>query len=688
MKKKISRSVALKLTTTVLAVVLIGTAITVGVSRYISAEMLTKEILSGTQNETVSQAYIIDNWLSSQMAGVEMLAHVITVHEDMTSDELLEIFTAYVDQREYYLDVYMGFPDATMISGDGWEPDLSVWRAYERPWYQLALANPGEVVVTTPYVDSATNSLVITVSRTIYHGDRLKGVLAADIFIDELQAVVGAITLNDTGYAILLGADGSIYAHPGGYRPTVGGDGLTKFTNIREINGGAYATIWDEISGRQSGIVFNAGGSEYLAFHAVYSTGWQLVAVLPQSVITAPNFRVTAIVAPIALVAMLIVAIIINQFIKRTVVKPLTLMAAFLGKAAKTGDLSLQPQDIETIGTFAKSEDELGRCIESTAAFVGRVTEVAKVLESVSNNDLTTQIELLSDKDSMGISLKRMLANLNEMFAGINAASEQVATGSHQIADSAQALADGTSQQAATVEELSAAISQASQKTKGSAENARRAATLAEAIKDSAQKGSAQMDDMTQSVREISKASQDIGKIIKVIDDIAFQTNILALNAAVEAARAGQHGKGFAVVADEVRNLAAKSADAAKDTSGLITNSIEKAALGSRLADQTAESLAEIVKGIDDSSQIVGEIAESSGEQSREIADLNHSIENLTQVIQQNSASSEENAATADQLSGQSRVLQELVSRFKLSQTSQSGSSAKRSASGFALSGD
>jgi len=372
----------------------------------------------------------------------------------------------------------------------------------------------------------------------------------------------------------------------------------------------------------------------------------------------------------IIIVAVLVLAVAVALFfafyLNGMISKPLIVFTNFMNKAGTTGDITLGREDAQLIEEYGKSKDELGQCISGAATFIQHVTTIATELESVSKGDLTAELHILSDKDVMGISLQHVVDNLNTMFTEINQATMQVSAGSKQIADGGQALAQGSTQQAAAVEQLSAEISSIAEKTRENAGKAGKAAALAGTIKQSAEKGSNQMDEMIAAVKDINAASQSIGKIIKTIDDIAFQTNILALNAAVEAARAGQHGKGFAVVADEVRSLASKSAEAAKDTGDLIANSIDKAELGARIAGETAASLVEIVTGINESTQIVGDIAISSEEQSVGIQQINVGIDQVAQVVQQNSATAEESAAASEEMNAQSAILERLVAQFQL----------------------
>jgi methyl-accepting chemotaxis protein len=382
---------------------------------------------------------------------------------------------------------------------------------------------------------------------------------------------------------------------------------------------------------------------------------------------TADNISLFVIIIQISVIVLAVfAAVMIAISTSKGISKPISFITKILKAISSEGRTSFTDKEWKTQKDIASGKDETAECAEYLGNVAISLNGVSKVLERVADGDLTIEHKAMSNDDIISYSIIKMVGNLNNMFGAINEASDLVSHGANQIADASQNLALGSTEQAATVEELSASIAEVSSKTKANAERANDAATLSESIKINAEKGSRQMSEMTEAVSEINQASQDISKVIKVIDDIAFQTNILALNAAVEAARAGEAGKGFAVVADEVRNLASKSAAAAKETGTLIENSMKKAELGTSIASETASSLAEIVAGINKSTDLISEIAESSEEQSIAIEQINEGIIQVSEVVQTTSATAEECAASAEELNAQSTVLTEQVSKFSL----------------------
>jgi methyl-accepting chemotaxis protein len=301
--------------------------------------------------------------------------------------------------------------------------------------------------------------------------------------------------------------------------------------------------------------------------------------------------------------------------------------------------------------------------------FIGKpLNKLIEVANKMAEGDLDVEIEA-STKDEVGLlgqAFKRMNDHLNEVMSQINSASEQVASGAKQVSDSSMELSQGATEQASSIEQLTASIEEISSQTKNNASNAANANELAVLAQQDAAKGNERMAEMLKSMEDINESSSNISKIIKVIDEIAFQTNILALNAAVEAARAGQHGKGFAVVAEEVRNLAARSADAAKETTALIEGSIKKVEGGTKIATETADALNKIVDGVAKVASLVNDITIASNEQASGIAQINQGIVQVSQVVQTNSATSEESAAASEELSSQAELLSKTVRRFKL----------------------
>ncbi|MDF2595570.1 MAG: putative sensory transducer protein [Clostridia bacterium] len=368
----------------------------------------------------------------------------------------------------------------------------------------------------------------------------------------------------------------------------------------------------------------------------------------------------------ILVVAGVLIAIILGVFISRIISKPVNKMVEAANKLA-IGDVDVNVQ--------ADTKDEIGSLAESFGRMIANIRGQAMAAERIASGDLTIEVAVKSENDLLGKKLAEMVKRNNEVLTNIASASEQVAAGSKQVSDSSIALSQGATEQATSVEELTASLEEISSQTDLNAKNANQANELAETAKSNAVQGNTQMQEMLQAMEAINESSANISKIIKVIDEIAFQTNILALNAAVEAARAGQHGKGFAVVAEEVRNLAARSANAAKETTDMIEGSIKKVEGGTKIARETADALSKIVGGIEKVANLVNNIAIASNEQASGIGQINQGIMQVSQVIQTNSATSEESAAASEELSSQAGLLKEMVNKFKLKQNVKSYSS-------------
>ncbi len=333
--------------------------------------------------------------------------------------------------------------------------------------------------------------------------------------------------------------------------------------------------------------------------------------------------------------------------------------------AARKGELSYQIDTKGYEGAFLDVVDGLNGALQAIDL---PLREMGDVLGAMAKGDLTARMQKEYQGSYQGIKLaiNSSLSSISDLMREITEASEQVEQSAVEIANGAMALSQGSTEQASSIEELSATVTEVASQTKRNAGNASKASQLAETAQQSAGKGNGQMTTMLTAMKQINDASANIAKIIKVIDDIAFQTNILALNAAVEAARAGQQGKGFAVVAEEVRSLAARSAEAAKETTAYIEETISRVADGSRIAEGTAQSLREIVDQVGHASELVDGIAIASNEQADGIYQINIGIEQVSRVVQTNSATSEESAAASGMLREQATRLNRMVSRFKL----------------------
>ncbi len=349
----------------------------------------------------------------------------------------------------------------------------------------------------------------------------------------------------------------------------------------------------------------------------------------------------------------LVVTFLIWLLINRKIVRPLRAvvhMVDEMGRGNLDQRLNLQPCD--EIGQLACDMDKFADSLQN---------EILTAFNRLAEGDFTFKATGL-----IANPLSKANQGLSETIQAVLQSSQKIASDTLQVSATSTSLADGATKQAAALEEISASMHLMNQQTTSNTQNAEKVNQLSSAAKIAAEKGDQQMQAMVSAMAEINEAGQNISKIIKVIDEIAFQTNLLALNAAVEAARAGQHGKGFAVVAEEVRNLAARSAKAASETTALIQGSVEKTKNGAAIADQTAIALKDIYQGVVQVSDLVDEIAAASNEQAQGVSQANEGLNQLNAVNQASTASAEETAAVAEELSGQTRFLQQMLERFKI----------------------
>lgn len=380
-------------------------------------------------------------------------------------------------------------------------------------------------------------------------------------------------------------------------------------------------------------------------------------------------YRTATFLMGAVIVAIIFVGVILSFVIVRLIKTPISEIENAAIKMAE-GDLDVK------ISYTAK--DELGVLAAQVRRLLHKLQVIIddenKFLAKMAEGDFT--VDSVCEEEYTGgfhpllVSFRGIAERLNDTMRQISQSSSRVANEAEQVSNGAQALAQGSTEQASSVQEFAATINEISNKVKLNADHAQQANETAGSVSTKMNVSNEKMQQMMQAMGDISSCSSEIGKIIKTIEDIAFQTNILALNAAVEAARAGTAGKGFAVVAEEVRSLASKSAEASQDTAALIENSLKAVENGTRIADQTAQSLLQAVNDVNEMTDIIGQISEASRDQAYAISQIMLGIDQISSVVQTNSATAEESAAASEELSTQSHLMKGLVERFKLKSNS------------------
>lgn len=638
-----------------LAVILfIGLAIgiTVGILNYRAAISEMESIIT---TSATTYAKSVANEIKLMKLDIEEVAGEIAESGSTVSESRLnEIFEEASAKTDYgYFEIYDG--DGVSTSGKS---------IADTEYFQIAKS--GVTYMTGPRFTEDGQSFEVIVATKL-PGGRQDGVLVGSIGLDVFTKIASSFNLSGSGYGYFLDKEGSIIVHPD---YNIVRDFVTDPVAAKQSDAGKAVSgfVEDVKRGNSGSYTYDYKGQmRFVAYRPIENTdGWSLAIIALYDDMLKDFYSMLRTIIIICAV-MLLIGSAFCVAIATTISRPIVDVTERL-KLLAAGDLHTPVKVIRKRDETGVLSTALKTTIDNLNLYIN---DIALTLGSIADKNLRieSRSEYRGDFEPIRESLDKIVDSLNRALLQVRESAQKVSSGSLQVDYNAQALSQATTEQAATVEELAATIATISEKIRVSEESAKTADVLSSEAADDVIKGNEYMQHLLGAMKDITESSQEISKINKVIEDIAFQTNILALNAAVEAARAGEAGKGFAVVADEVRNLAQKCAEAARSTNALITSSLETVEKGAELTDETASALTIIVEKVRRVEKLIDDIALAASEQTIAVESINEGMSQIALVTQNNSASAQEGAAASEELREQAEVLKSIVEAFTLEES-------------------
>ncbi|WP_343337887.1 hypothetical protein TPELB_32540 [Terrisporobacter petrolearius] len=605
--------------------------------------------------------------MAIQMAGNTSVRQVLTEatrenYKDKSSFKDTYKYLGFVAEKDEQISTayVCSAKDTLAFDGTSWVSDKDYDLKSKKYWFSNEEDIKNGYIITDPFEDVISGNMIVSFAAPVYSldGKEIVGVAALDIQLDTLSNKIASTETNygKDAYTMLVSRSGQVLA-------SKDNDKLLK--NVSQI--GFDETMLKEVENPSKKVIkyTENGQTRYGIVNATRDAGLKTIFSISEdryNALVKKEKKDMMLVYGLAIIILLVVI----YFVTKSIVSPIQKLMEVTEDLAE-GNLDAEI-DIDNNDETGKLAESMKKLVTRLNEYIVYIDEIAESLNRFSTGDLN--IDLKQDYDGEFEKIKDSLIQLSEIFkhtiGQIIETSENVALGSREIATASQVLADGALYQANTTEELTSTVNDLSDRVSKNAENALGAADQIKSVGELSNLSNDQMQKMMEAITEINNKSSEIGKVIKVIEDIAFQTNILALNAAVEASRAGEAGKGFAVVADEVRNLATKSADAAKETTHLIEESIKAVENGNKIANKTGEMLVEVLQGVSESVKLIDEISDESSEQATALKQTLEGIEEISNVVQTNVSTSEESSAASNDLSKQAEDLRAIASQFKI----------------------
>ncbi|MCI8378554.1 MAG: methyl-accepting chemotaxis protein [Lachnospiraceae bacterium] len=610
----------------------------------------SEEILRTTADKTLQETKA---WMNQTLTMLQTQRDTIQ-YEDMDIPQMKKYIKHTAGKNDAYpAGLYVALTDgslyhASFVPG----PDFN---ALVKSWYLDGLDSEN-FILGDVYFDEDSQSYVVGASGVLKDGKgKVRGVAAADVYLNSISDIVSNIKIEDTGGIFLVDTrTDTIIGHR---------DEALVGEKLSETDG-MYSYAEKQIQAGKMGL--NTYKNNYIEIAEVPGSSWAAVAYVSRTEVLSELNDLTQTMVKVSVIAILVLTLLVVIQIRRIIGKPVKELNLVATRIAE-GNLE------QTIRY--KSRDELGILADNfnqvtirLRDYIQYINEISDTLHEIAKGNLTFKLQndYTGEFAKIKESLDEIAVELNTAIGQMSISSKDVAAGAAQISDSAVILSQGSTEQAAEVESLAGHIGKASDSVQNIAQSTQKASSISREVRGGLLESNTKMQNMTKVIKRISEKSNAINKIVKTIDDIAFQTNILALNAAVEAARAGEAGKGFAVVAQEVRTLASRSANAAKETTELLGETINSMEEGVSAADETAQAILAAAGMAEEMDSLIGNIADNAQQQAVTAEEISHGIEQISIVVQRNVSSAQSSAAASEELSSQAATLRDLVSKFRL----------------------